>query len=163
MPPSTLRTWPVMNEARSDATKTIALATSFREAEAIHRNGRHQRCLIFRRARKTRQHAGVYGTWRHAVHPDPRLDGLERHRLRDAFDGVLAADIDGGTRRALVPVGRGDVDDAPAALALHDAHFVLHAQGHAENIRVERRGVALRGLVRDRADLSFGGSIINSG
>src|ERR1700720_4738425 len=48
-----------------------------------------------------------------------------------------------------MPVGRRDIDDATAALSLHDAHFVLHAQDHAENIRVERRGIAFRGLVRD--------------
>ena len=67
-------------------------------------------------------------------------------------------------RRTLVPVGRGDVDNATAALSLHDAHFVLHAQDHAENIRVERRGIsfrAFRGLVRDRANLAFGASIVH--
>jgi hypothetical protein len=79
------------------------------------------------------------------------LGDLERHRLGDAFDGVLTADIDRGPRRTPVPVGRGDVDNATAALPLNDAHFVLHAQDHAENIRLERRGIAFRGLVRDRA------------
>src|SRR6185503_6621173 len=82
-------------------------------------------------------------------------------RLGDAFYGVLAADIDRGPRRTLVPVGRGDVDNVAAALCSHDAHFVLHAQDHTENIRVERRGVAFRGLVRDRADLAFGSSIVH--
>src|SRR6202043_4236763 len=90
-----------------------------------------------------------------------RLGDLERHRLGDAFDGVLAADIDGGPRRTLVPVGRGDVDNAAAALSLHDAHLVLHAQDYAENVRVERRGVAFRGLVRNRANLAFGASIVH--
>jgi len=82
----------------------------------------------------------------------------------DAFDGVLAADIDRGPRRTLVPVGRGDVDNATAALSLHDAHFGLHAQDHAENIRVERRGISFRsfrGLVRDRANLAFGAGIVH--
>jgi hypothetical protein len=74
---------------------------------------------------------------------------------------VLAAEIDRGPRRTFVPVGRGDVDDAAASLGLHGAHFVLHAQKHAENIRVERRGIAFRGLVRDRADLAFGASIVH--
>jgi hypothetical protein len=60
-----------------------------------------------------------------------------------------------------MPIGRGDVDNATAALSLHGAHFVLHAQDHAENIRVERRGIALRGLVRDRANLAFGASIVH--
>ncbi len=44
---------------------------------------------------------------------------------------------------------------------LHDADFVLHAQDHAENIGVERRRIALRGLVRDRATLSFGACIVH--
>src|SRR6185312_6356526 len=103
----------------------------------------------------------VYRTRRHAVHPDPRLDGLERHRLGDAFDGVLASDVDGGPRRTLVPVGRGDVDDATAALSFHDAHFVLHAQDHAEDVRVERRGIAFRGLVPDRATLALRASVVH--
>jgi hypothetical protein len=43
---------------------------------------------------------------------------------------------------------------------LHDAHLVLHAQNHTENIRVERRGIAFRGLLRNRANLAFGASIV---
>src|SRR6202023_368680 len=105
--------------------------------------------------------ASVRRTRRHGVHTDSRLGGLERYRLGDTFDGVLAADIDGGPRCTLVPVGRGDVDNATVALSLHDAHFMLHAQDHAENIRVERRGVAFRGLVRDRANLAFGAGIVH--
>ena len=38
---------------------------------------------------------------------------------------------------------------------------MLHAQNHAENIGVERRGIALRGLLGDRADLAFGAGIIH--
>ncbi len=44
---------------------------------------------------------------------------------------------------------------------LHGAHFVLHAQDHAENVGLERRGKAFRGLVRDRADLAFGGGVVH--
>jgi hypothetical protein len=74
---------------------------------------------------------------------------------------VLGADIDRGTGRALLSVGRGDIDNAAAALSFHDAHFMLHAQDHAENIRVERRGVAFHGLVRDRADRAFGRGVVH--
>ena len=49
----------------------------------------------------------------------------------------------------------------PLPCRLHDAHFVLHAQDHAENIGVERRGIAFRGLVRDRANLAFGAGIVH--
>jgi len=38
---------------------------------------------------------------------------------------------------------------------------VLHAQHHAENIGLERRGKAFRGLVGDRADLTFGGGVVD--
>jgi hypothetical protein len=133
-----------MNEASSDAMKTIALASS------------SERC-----ARKTGQHAGVRRTRRHGIHTDARLGDLERHRLGDAFDGVLAADIEGGPRGTLVPIGRGDIDNATATLSLHDAHFVLHAQDHAENIRVERRGIAFCGLIGDRANLAVGAGIVH--
>src|SRR6202165_2016548 len=88
-----------------------------REAEATHRNTRHQSRLVLRRARKTGQHPSVRRTRRHAVHTDSRLGEFERHRLGDAFDGVLLPDIDGGPRRTLVAVGRGDVDNATAALS----------------------------------------------
>src|SRR5262249_7983552 len=133
----------------------------FREAEATHRNRRYQSRLILRRAGKAGQHAGVRGAWGHGIHPYPRLGDFERHRLGEAFDGMLAAGIDGSPRRTFVPVGRRDVDDAAAALPLHGAHFVLHAQDHAENIGVERRGIALRGLVGDRAARTFGAGIVH--
>ena len=38
---------------------------------------------------------------------------------------------------------------------------MLHAQDHAENIGVERRRIALRGLVGDRANLAFGAGIVH--
>src|SRR5438034_8099959 len=89
-----------------------------REAEATHRNSRDESRLVLRSAREAGQHAGVRRTRRHGIHPDARLDDLEGNRLGDAFDGVLATNIDRGPRRTFVPVGRGDVDDAAAALSL---------------------------------------------
>ena len=150
-----------MNDASSDAMKTIALASSSERPRRSIGTVVAKSRLVLRRAGKAGQHAGVRRTGRDRIHADSRLGDLERHRLGDAFDGVLAADIDGGPRRALVPVGRGDVDDAAAALSLHDAHFVLHAQDHAENIGVERRGIAFRGLVGDRANLAFGAGVVH--
>ncbi len=38
---------------------------------------------------------------------------------------------------------------------------MLHAQNHTKNIGVERRGIAVRGLVRDRAHLPFGSGIVH--
>ena len=49
----------------------------------------------------------------------------------------------------------------PLPCGLHGAHFVLHAQDHAENVGLERRGKAFRGLIRDRTNLAFGGGIVH--
>jgi hypothetical protein len=38
---------------------------------------------------------------------------------------------------------------------------VLHAQDDAENIGLERRGKAFRGLIGDRADLAFRRSVVH--
>jgi hypothetical protein len=73
----------------------------------------------------------------------------------------LTVGIDRGPGRALVPVSRGDVDDAAAPLGLHGTHFVFHAQDHAENVGLERRSKGFRGLVRDRADLAFGAGVVH--
>jgi hypothetical protein len=59
-----------------------------------------------------------------------------------------------------VPIGRSDVDDVTAALFHHDARLVLHAEDHAENVSVKRRGKALRRLIGDRANLTFGAGIV---
>src|SRR5260370_31590660 len=131
------------------------------EAKSLKRNLLHQRSLVLWRTGEAGQHAGVSWAGRDGVHPNSRLGELERYRLGDAFDGVLGADVDRGESRAPVSVGRGDVDDAAAALGLHRAHFVLHAQDHAENIGLERRGKAFRGLVRDWTNLAFGGGIVH--
>src|ERR1700730_3298410 len=120
-----------MKEASSDAMKTIALASS------SERPGGH------------------------AVHPDSRLGDLARHRPGDAFDGVLAAGIDRGPRRTLVPVGRGNVDDAAAALTLHDEHLVLSAQDHAETIPIEGRRVGFGRLFGHGAGFAFSTGIVH--
>jgi hypothetical protein len=51
--------------------------------------------LAWREALAAGQHAGVGGAGGHGIHADPRLRDFERHRLGEAFDGMLAADIDG--------------------------------------------------------------------
>src|SRR5712664_879353 len=63
------------------------------EDEPTERNLRHQGRLVLRRAGEAGQHAGVRGAGRDGVHPNPRLGELERHRLGNAFDGVLGADV----------------------------------------------------------------------
>src|ERR1700729_956403 len=131
------------------------------EAEPTQRNLRCQSRLVLCRAGEAGQHAGVRGAWRDGIHANSRLGDFELHRLGDPFDGMLGADVDRGAGGTLVPVGRGGVDDAAAPLGLHGAHFVLHAQDDAENVGLERRGKFFRGLVRDRADLAFGGGVVH--
>ena len=57
------------------------------------------------------QHAGARRSGRDGVDADLGFGDFERHRLGDAFDGVLGADIDRGASRALVSIGRRDIDD----------------------------------------------------
>ena len=49
-PPSTLRMWPVMNLASSEAMKTIRVGDLLRAAEPTQRNLRRQSRLVLRRA-----------------------------------------------------------------------------------------------------------------
>jgi len=97
--------WPVMNDASSDAMKTMAFATS---------SERPRRCIgtvvtkaaLFSGVPVKRVNMPVsMGPRRHDVRADPRFDGLQRHRLGDAFDSVLAADV-AGNLRCLVKVYR---------------------------------------------------------
>jgi hypothetical protein len=149
-----------MNLASFDAVNTMPSATS--SERPSRPNGTCvARAALFSAVPVKRQHAGVRGPWRDGIHANSRLGDFERHRLGDAFDGVLSADVIRGESCTLVPVGRGDIDDAAAPLSLHDAHFMLHAQDHAQNVGLERRGKAFRGLVRDRADRTFGSGVVD--
>ena len=150
-----------MNLASSDAMKTMPSATSSGRPSRPSGNLPCQSRLVLRRAGEAGQHAGVRGPGRDGIHPNFRIGNFERYRLGDSFDGVLGADVDRGARRGLVPIGRRDIDDAAASLGLHSAHFVLHAKDHAENIRVERRGKAFRGLIGDRAALALGRGVVH--
>src|SRR3984957_16765304 len=138
-----------------------AVGDFLRETETAQRNLRRQGRLVLCCAGEASQHASVGGAGCYGIHADSRLGGLQRHRLGDALDGVLGADIDRGESRALVPVGRGDIDDIAAPLGLHGAHFMLHAQDYAENIGLERRGKTFRRLVRERADHPFRGRVVH--
>ena len=150
-----------MNEASSDAMNTIALASSsVRPRRPIGTVVVSAALFSGVPVKRVNMPVSV-GPGATPFTRIPDLAISSATDLVNAFDGVLAADIDGGPRRTLVPVSRRDVDNATAALSLHDAHFVLHAQDYAENIGVERRGVAFRGLVRDRANLAFGAGIVH--
>ena len=49
----------------------------------------------------------------------------------------------------------------PRALRLHHAQLMLHAQEHAKHVGVEGGGIALRGLLGDRAGRAFGAGIVD--
>jgi len=92
----------VINEASSDAMKTIALACSSESPRRAIGTCVTRAALSLRRVRKAGQHAGVY--------PDqvpPRFTRMPDLTVSSAtdfvmpFDGVLAAHIDGSKGRAL--------------------------------------------------------------
>jgi hypothetical protein len=148
-----------MNDASSDAMKTIALASS---SERPRRSIGTVliRAALFSGVPVKRVNMPV------SVGPGAtaftRIPDLAISSATDLVMPSTACLLPtyGGPRRTLVPVGRGDVDDAAAAVSLHGAHFVLHAQDHAENIGVERRRIAFRGLIGDRTNLAFGAGIV---
>ncbi len=124
-------------------------------ADALLRVERGEVGLAIRSAGEAVQHARVDRAGCDRVHPHAERAGLERHRLRQPFDRMLARRIDRGAGAAFVPEGRGDVDDAAAALSLHHAQLVLHAEHRAEHVGVERRRVALGGLLRRGSGLAL--------
>src|SRR5712691_5097097 len=132
-------------------------------AHPTQRNGRHQRRLVLGVAGETIEHAGVGRPGCDGVDAHTRGSALERRGFGDAFDGVLAADIDRGTGGTLMTVGRGDVDDAAALLRRHHAQLMFQAEQHAEHIGVEGGGVALGGLIDDQAPLALGTGIVDGG
>src|SRR3981081_998108 len=149
-----------MYEASSDAMKTIALASS----------SERPRRAIGTPATRAAWSSGVpVKRVNMPVSVGPGATALTRIpdlAISSATDLVMPstaclAPTEIEAPAALVPIGRGDVDDAAAALGLHGAHFMLHAQDHAENVGLECRGKAFRGLVRNRTNLAFGGGVVH--
>jgi hypothetical protein len=83
-------------------------------------------------------------------------------RLRDAFDGVLAADIYRCGRAADFAVGRRDVNDAAFALPEHSPNLVLHAQKHTKHIGIEDGLIVLGSYICSRTGIAHGASVIDS-
>src|SRR3979409_235686 len=124
-----------MNLASSDAMKTIPSATSS-ERPSRPSGTCFARAALFSDVPVKRVSMPVsVGPGATAFTRIPDLASSSATDLVMPSTACLA-DVDRGPGRTFVPIGRGDVDDAAAALPLHDAHFVLHAQDHAENIRV---------------------------
>jgi hypothetical protein len=60
-----------------------------------------------------------------------------------------------------MPVGRGDVNDAAAALACHRTQFVLHAQEYPQDVRVMNGPEVFDGGVLDDAERAFDAGIVH--
>ena len=87
-----------------------------REAEAAHRNSLTKAALFSAVPVKRVSMPVSVGPGATAFTRIPDLAASSATDLVMPSTACLLADIDRGARRTLVPVGRGDVDDAAAAL-----------------------------------------------
>jgi hypothetical protein len=78
------------------------------------------------------------GPGRHGIHTHADRRAFERCALGQTLDGVLAGRVDRGAGNANLTGHGRKVDDGPATLAQHHAHFVLERQQRAEHVGVER-------------------------
>src|SRR6266436_1304719 len=82
-------------------------------------------------------------------------------RLRDAFHGVLTANIRGRARATDFAVGRRDVNDAAFALPKHRPNLVLHAEKHTKYICVEDGFVVLGVRICSGLGIAHGAGVID--
>ena len=75
---------------------------------------------------------------------------------------MLAGGINRRVGGARMTIGRGDIDDGPAALSEHHPQLMLHAGERAEHISIECQGVAVGGLLGHRAGLTLGSRVVHS-
>jgi hypothetical protein len=104
---------------------------------------------------------GLCRTGSDRIDADTERSGLKSSGLRESFHGVFAGGVERQIRCAALTHGRGNVDDAAAALWLHDAQLVFQAQKCAEHIGVEHRRVAVGCLVGYRTRFTFGAGIVD--
>src|SRR5207253_4772688 len=86
---------------------------------------------------------------------------LQRSRLGQTLDRVLACDVNRRARPTCPAEGGRYVDDTALPLRQHHAQLMLQAQQCAQHIRVEGARVALSGLLNYRAGLAFGTCIVD--
>jgi hypothetical protein len=84
-PPSTLRTWPVINLASSEPMNTMPSATSS-ESPSRPSGTCVAKAALFSDVPVKRVSDGI--------HANARLGDFKRHRLGNALDSVLGADVD---------------------------------------------------------------------
>ena len=134
----------------------------FGSADALVRNlGGEEICFVFPRLRKAVEHSRFHWTRANDVHANACAGEFDRRRLRDAFHGVLAADIHRRGRAADFAVRRRDVNDAAFTLRKHSPNLVLHAQKHTKHIGVEDGLIVLGGYIGSRTGSALGASVID--
>src|SRR5882724_9190747 len=74
---------------------------------------------------------------------------------------MLARRVYGRASSTGMAVGGRDVDDTPASLGKHYAHFVLHAEQRTQDVCIERRGIGFCSLFRHRGGCAFGSGAID--
>jgi hypothetical protein len=130
-------------------------------AHTLERHSRDQSGLSLRSAGEPIQQFGFDRTGRDRIDANARCRTFERGGFRQPLDRVLAGGVERRTRRASVSHGRREVHNAAAALRLHHAHFMLHAQQHAQDVGIEGGRVALRCLLRHRTGLALGAGVVD--
>jgi hypothetical protein len=144
------------------ANKHDGIGNFFGGAHALGRNvGLEEIYFVFLRLREVVEHPRFRRAGANDVDTNARAGEFDGRRLRDAFDGVLAAHIHRCGRAADFAVRRRDVNDAAFALREHRPNLVLHAQKHTKHIRVEDGLIALGGYIGSRTRIAHGAGVID--
>src|ERR1700733_7496423 len=107
------------------------------------------------------EHSRFHRAGANDIHTNSCAGEFERRRLRNAFHGVLAADIHRSRRSTDFAVSRRDVHDAALALPKHRPNLVLHAQKYTEHIGVEDGLISFGGYIGSGTGIAHCASIID--
>src|SRR5271165_255789 len=144
------------------ANEHDGICNFFGSADALVRNLCVEEIyFVFLRLRKAVEHSGFHRTRANDVDTNACAGEFDGRRLRDAFHGVLAADIHRRGRATDFAVRRRDVNDAAFALPKHSPNLVLHAQKHTKHICVEDGVIVLGGYIGNRTGSALGASVID--
>jgi hypothetical protein len=94
---------------------------------------------------QTLEHCRVGRAGGHGIDLNTVSGCLEGGGLRNTLDRVLASGVEREVRGSALAHRRGYVDDAAAALRLHDPQFVLQTEQGAEDVGIEHPGKGDRG------------------
>jgi hypothetical protein len=144
------------------ASEHDGICNFFGSTHALGRNvALEEICFVFLRLRKTVEHPRFRRTRANDVDTNACAGEFDGRRLRDAFHGVLTADIHRCGRAADFAVRRRDVNDAAFALPKHGPNLVLHAQKHTKHICVEDGLIALGRYIGSRTGSAYSAGVID--